>query len=158
MAVEISDLARLLTIPARQLRYVFDHQVLPGSEGVSRGRGLPRELTEFEAFGVACAAVLLHAGARRELVRRCLSVLIEMPPGSTSAMACPLGKAFEAIAATLNIADGAYVRIGWTDRRGKASVSGWQALVAGVATPATDYEPVVQMTLDLARLKEQIKI
>jgi hypothetical protein len=156
--MEIGELARRLAIPARQVRYVFDHGVLPGSEAAGRGRGLPREVTVFEAFGVGCAALQLHAGARRQVVRSCLSVLTELPHGSATTMDCLLGKAFEAKAAKLDIADGAYVRIYWTDRKGKTSNSGWQPLGEGVAAPPSNYEPVVQMTLDLTRLKDRIKI
>jgi hypothetical protein len=156
--VDISDLAQRLALPTRQVRYVFDHDVLPGSEEAGQGRGVPRVLTEFEAFGVACAAVLLHAGARREVVRRCLSVTTQLPNRQAPDTDRLLWKAFHAVSARLDIGDGAYVRVRGNDLPKKVWDSGWKLLVPGAAAAASCYEPLVQTTIDLTRIKGQLGI
>ena len=69
-------------IPCEELRYVIDQKILPGgrrpgdmNRSGSRGRGTARTYTPFEAFGIACAALLLAAGLRRASVQRIMKIL-----------------------------------------------------------------------------------
>jgi hypothetical protein len=74
--MHIAEIAERIGLPVRQVRYVLDHGIMPGLKPAGEGRGTPRYLTAFGAFGVACAALLLQAGLRREVVYACLAVAV----------------------------------------------------------------------------------
>src|SRR3954451_20043785 len=74
--MDLLTIAELTGLPIRRLRYTLDHRVLPGADRASRGPRLTRTFTDFEAFGIACAAALLQSGARRPLVEQCMVELL----------------------------------------------------------------------------------
>ena len=60
------DLARIAAtsgLSPRKLRYTLDNDLLPGRVGASRGRGVPRSFTPYEAFGLVLATQMLEAGS-----------------------------------------------------------------------------------------------
>ena len=92
--MDMAELAARTGLPARKLRYVFDHRVLPGLHGTSAGHGVPRTFTDYEGFGIALAARLLDAGLTRRVVATVLDVACR-PTGSTLAPAdVPLYRAY----------------------------------------------------------------
>lgn len=76
--------------------YIFDHDVLPGASDAGEGRGIPRSLTAFEAFGVALAALLLESPLKRRLVAACLHETCAKFAHATAAQQIPLYQAFGA--------------------------------------------------------------
>jgi hypothetical protein len=156
----VQDIARLLAIPARRVRYVLDHGVLPGYGGRTAPglAGSPREFTPFEAFAVAAAAVLAHAGAQRGVIAAALVAVADAPwplPGRAHRLETPMeratGRPRTAIAAlypppggeaTLRVGDGVYFRV---DARGRDT--GWLDLRTRAAL-AAEYRPRAVLELD----------
>jgi hypothetical protein len=118
-AYTLADIQGCTGIPLERLRYALDQRLLPaqrrgrtGGLG-SRGRGVPRLLTAFEAFGIACAALLLDAGLRRRTVRACLGLLSSCGvPAIRTPEDVPLYQAFQTReVAWLEVGDQANVRL-----------------------------------------------
>lgn len=154
--MDIAELATRTGLPPRRLRYVFDHGVLPGTEQAGEGRGIPRTLTAFEAFGVALAAILLESGLKRGLVAACLAEAVGRVSRSTTMDQVPLYQAFQARSAWLEVGDGRYVRL---HGKGQHEVSrdfdtGWKPL--GVAAAPSAYTPLVMVQIDLGGLRRRI--
>lgn len=65
--MDLQELAQCTGLPLRKLRYVLDHQLLPGLtfEVAENEAGRPRRLAMDVAFGVACVASLLDGGVQR---------------------------------------------------------------------------------------------
>lgn len=120
----------------------------------SRGRGIPRSLTAFEAFSVACAALLLNAGLRRQAVIQCMDDLVRsMVPGSRRIADVALYKAFEERdVVVLEIGDGDHLRlIGSEDYLRRPLKFGWHQIATGTEVPG--YEPMVLVSINLAKLR-----
>lgn len=156
----LQDIADRTRIHPERLRYVFDQKLLPGlRRGVgerlgSRGRGVPRSLTAFEAFSVACAALLLGAGLRRQTVMDCMDVLCAYSvPGSRDWADIPLYQAFEERdMSVLEIGDGANVRlVGSSNDRRKPLDFPWRQI--GTGAEVREYEPLVLLTINTAKLR-----
>ena len=154
--MDMAELADLTGLPVRKLRYVFDHQVLPGLAGQSPGQGIPRTFTAFEGFGIAVAAHMLNAGLNRQLVAACLEVVCRTP--RTSRIQAPLLFAYLGSEGLLQIADGRYVRLNVARRPGiqKAFDSGWVPLDDG-SVPPDDFTPVVLVRIELDSLAKSIR-
>jgi hypothetical protein len=154
------DLARIAAtsgLSPRKLRYTLDHDLLPGGEGASRGRGVPRSFTPFEAFGLVLATQMLEAGLKRALVRDCLARLCR---GSGRDVATgPLYRAFMASGPSrLEVGDWRHVRLVSTARRPSpvADVdTGWLPL-GGQAGPPATYAPLVTLGLDIGQLRTRV--
>lgn len=78
--MDLQTIAKKTGLPIRLIRYVLDHEVLPGGpvRQIREAKGQPRTLTDLEAFAVAIAATLLQAGLRREAVSKYLAQLVAM--------------------------------------------------------------------------------
>jgi len=155
VAVTLADISRRTGLTTRQLRYVLEHRVLPGRQGTSRGRGCEREFTEFAAFGIACAAMLFRAGLRRAPVKRCIEIL------------CPVGRAFGEMPlyqafmasgeAVLEIADYQNLRLKSTGILRKHNLdTDWRQIDTGAVLQA-GYRPSVTVSIDVAKLREELK-
>ena len=167
--MELQAVADKTHLPIRKLRYVLDHQLLPGLrvkvDTTSVGR--PRLLTDFEAFGVACAAALLVGGVRRDGVIEFMEGLAALPweedPRSKPA-AKNSGKIAEKLDALAFYAafskripmiallgDGVNIRV-----QGGAGDTGWRQ-PRTLARLSEDYQPTVIVQVDLGRLRSQLK-
>jgi len=58
----LTDIAEATDLPTRQLRYVIDHELIPGLRLEQQGRGNARRFPLFDAVVITVAASLLHAG------------------------------------------------------------------------------------------------
>src|ERR1700704_3473478 len=103
--MDIAQLAIRTGLPIRRLRYVFDHQILPGTRH-AEGRGIPRSFLAFEGFGIALAALLLEAGLKRWLVALCFDAV--QIGRSVPISQEPLYQGYVARSGWLEIGDGLY--------------------------------------------------
>ena len=69
MLMPVRRIAELSATPDRQIRYVLDHDLVPGLDVSKRGRGRSRHYSPFAGFAIAVAAQLLTAGLPKRLVR-----------------------------------------------------------------------------------------
>ncbi len=156
--MDLNGLAARTDLPIRKLRYVLDHRILPGLEGVASGHGVPRTFTPFEGFAIALAARLLDAGLTRKLIAAALGTVCR-PTGSMPAPAdVPLFRAYTAGAGSLEIGDGLYVRL-CAPRRpgvGNALDTGWLP-IERTENITGDYTPVVRVTVDLGTFAQAVQ-
>lgn len=154
--MDMAELADLTGVPARKLRYVFDHRVLPGSSGESPGQGIPRTFTAFEGFGIALAAQMLNAGLTRQVVAACLAAACRRPRASKADT--PLHQAYTASAGRLEIGDGRYLKLHAARRLGVAAAldTGWLPLEDDATVPA-GYAPLVLVSVELGPLAETVR-
>jgi hypothetical protein len=68
----LSEIARRVGCPVRQIRYAVYHGLAPGLESHGRGYGFARRFSQSQAVWIAAAGLLIHAGLRREATRRIL--------------------------------------------------------------------------------------
>jgi len=155
--MDMAELASRTGISVRQLRYVWDHRVLPGLPSTIAGQGIPRTFTAFEAFGIALAARLLDAGLSRKLVQACLKVACDRPLPATSKSHPPLFIAYRAAGGELQIGDGQYLQIQVTRRPGMETGidTGWRPLAEDGAVPG-GYVPAVLVRVELERLAKSV--
>jgi hypothetical protein len=71
----VSELADRLALDQRQLRYVIDLDLLPGSMPAGQGRGTPREFFGIDALTIACLALMRKAGMRQSVLRSAVPLL-----------------------------------------------------------------------------------
>jgi hypothetical protein len=150
----LQTVARLTRLPIRKVRYVLDHRLLPGLRVAGQPElvGRARTLTDLEGFSVACAAVLLESGVRKETVIEFMTVLAEFPVGTSPRRKRPLfaiQRAFEATVtpAEAMLGDGTNLRF----RLGRED-TGW--IQPGTyARLAAAYQPRVVISIDLTRLR-----
>jgi hypothetical protein len=154
------DLARLAAtsgLSPRKLRYTLDHHLLPGGDVSSRGRGVPRSFTGFEAFGLVVATVMLESGLKRALVRDSLARLCH--GRGREVRSVPLYQAFMASGPSrLEVGDWRHVRLYSTSRGPppEADVdTGWLPL-GGQADPSATYAPLVTLGLDIGQLRTKV--
>jgi hypothetical protein len=158
-AMTLAELANRAALPPRQLRYVLDHGLLPAGRIESRGRGAARTFTDFEAFGIACAAVMLHAGLRQAIVRDCIALLCRFQDGRPRKTAdIPLFRAFQATkAAKLEVGDGVNVRLSGTGTLAQQHFdTGWRQVATGVEL-VDGYEPLIVISINLDLLARLVR-
>jgi hypothetical protein len=151
----LADISERTGISTRRLRYVLEHGVLPGGKLASEGRGNERRFTEFEAYGIACAALLLEAGLRRRTVQRCLAA---MCPAGRDLSNNWLYQGFYATGETLlEVGDNVNVRMQSQSilRQGKFD-TGWLQLCTGARLQG-DYQPLVTIRLDIGKLRPKLR-
>lgn len=154
--MDVADLSVRTGLPARKLRYVVDHRLLPGLRP-HPGHGVPRTFTRFEGFAVAVAAALLEAGLTRKVVCAALAVACE-PIGGTASDAAPLFAAVTACGGLLEVGDGRHVRLTVPHRPGvqRAVDTGWRACERAIRVRA-NYTPVVLVSMDLGVLAQVVQ-
>ena len=156
--MDLLEIARRTGIEPRRLRYAIYHTLMPGVSPVDVGRGSVRRFTEFEAFGIALAAMLLDAGLKRNLVTECIDLLARRAGRETPTNDIPLFRAFASRGtARLDVADGRYVRlrIGSTVGR-KSPETAWERTNGGRPVP-TDYDPLVLLSVNVTPLREALR-
>jgi hypothetical protein len=155
-AMDIAELARRTGLPTRRLRYALDHRVMPVGR-VEEGRGIPRSFTAFEAFALACAALLLESGLKRRLVQACLHATAGRFTRATQIREIPLYQAYSARSAWLEVGDGVCLRLHGKGQPGvgKDFDTGWQLLRKELAGPVK-FSPLVLLQIDLTGLKQRV--
>ena len=151
----LAEIAERTGLTTRQLRYVLEHDVLPGVQDTSKGRGCERGFTEFSAFGIACAAMMFRAGLRRSTVKRCIAMLC---PGRRKFSEMPLYLAFMATGqAALEVADSHNLRLESSGNlRAHNFDTNWRQIDTG-AVLESGYRPDVIVRIDVAKLRDKLK-
>jgi hypothetical protein len=153
--MDLQTIAELTRLPIRKIRYVLDHRLLPGLrvEGQPDLVGRARILTDLEGFAVACAAILLESGVRKEAVIEFMAGLSGFPMGRIPAgkrSIHAIQKAFERTVtpAEALLADGMNLRFkfghedtGWVQPRTYAPLS-------------HGYQPRMVISIDLAHVRD----
>jgi hypothetical protein len=154
--MDVAELSALTGLPARKLRYVVDHRLLPGLR-THPGHGVPRTFTRFEGFAVAVAAALLDAGLTRKVVTASLAVACDSIDGGKSDSA-PLFVAYTAGDGLLEVGDGRRVRLTVLRRPGvqRAVDTGWRAC-GSTSRVRVNYTPVVLVSMDLGVLAQAVR-
>ncbi len=154
--MEVIQIAAATGLPLRRIRYVLEHQVLPGADRANRGHRVTRNYTGLEAFGIALGALLLEAGLRREAVARCLGMLVTTPiPSGFPRGQSPLIYAYSSNGpARMEVGDGVNLRM--SDKVGKGSDVGWHQLATGAEVNGS-YAPMVLIGIDIGRLRNLIR-
>ena len=153
--MDLQTIAELTRLPIRKIRYVVDHGLLPGRrvEGQPDLVGRARILTDLEGFAVACAAILLESGVKKETVVEFMAGLSmfpmgRIPRGKRSIYA--IEKAFEQrdTAAEAFLADGMNLRFKFgRDDTGWVQPGTYARLSHG-------YQPRMVISIDLASLRD----
>ena len=155
--MDLATIAQRTGLSARRLRYVVDHGVLPGGKVIAVGRGNARSYTDFEAFGIALAAVLLDAGIKRRIVALLLERLCDSPKGSRRERPALLSAFSNARTMSLEIGDGVNFRMHVTTfKAGPEDVASWTQAGTG-AQLATGYAPLVRLIIDVGHIRSAIK-
>jgi hypothetical protein len=155
--MDLVTLSKETGIALRRLRYTIFHVLVPGIRRVEVGRGSVRQFTEFEAFGLALATMLLDAGLKRDLVKKCIQVLAQGRRLGAPVSDVPLYQVFASRGpATVYIADRSYFRL----RAGKAGGlkvldTGW--VRSGSQVARSDYDPVVVLSVNVAALRDTMR-
>ncbi len=153
--MDLQTIAELTRLPVRKIRYVVDQRLLPGLrvEGQPDLVGRARILTDLEGYAVACAAILLESGVRKEAVVEFMAALSGFPMGQASAgkkSIRALQKAYEpkVTPAEAFLADGMNLRF----KFGRED-TGW--LQTGTYAPLSrGYEPRMVISINLAYLRD----
>lgn len=154
--MDIATLSARADLSNRQIRYVLDHKILPGTRNASFGRGVPRGLADFEAFSVALAALLLDAGLKRKVVAAFFDLVSEQPKQKLKDNMCPLQQAFKAgKTSSMQIADGRFVRLAGTGNFRDNFDTGWRSLLDPRSVPA-EADFLTMLQVDLAKLRHRI--
>jgi hypothetical protein len=143
--MDLDRISKSTSLPIRRLRYVLEHRVLPGAERRSKGHRVTRHFSEFEAFGITCAAAMFEAGLRRPVVALLMSALTRR-----TAAGVPLQRAFEGRADVLEIADGVNMRL----VEGRAEPD-WVQVATGTAL--RKYAPMTTLRLDVGRFRRAVQ-
>ncbi len=154
--MDIRELAARSGIEQRTLRYLLDHDTIPGVGKDNGRRGGPRVLSERNAVAVAVAALLLHAGLKRRFVEGFVRGLLNCsndtntPPLGVEWLIRQVGSATAVM--LLEIGDRRFLRIlGDTE----APSMGWRDLLTG-STVAT-FAPLVVVRIDVVELRRRIR-
>jgi hypothetical protein len=155
--MDLQEIHRKTNFPLRKLRYVLDHEILPGTriKTDSQRWGHPRSFTDFEGFSIALAAALLGGGLRRELVTQFFDKMNNLKGARKDRFGRDLGLLYVAFSdrkkqSRADIADGQYVAIHLGENRRE-----WSDLKSSNSAPA-DYKPLVIISIDLGHLRDAI--
>jgi hypothetical protein len=155
---ELQTIAMRACLPLRTLRYVLDHRLLPGARVMQaeHAAGRPRYLTGHEAFGLACAALLLQGGLKRQTVVSFMDGLCQLTwsgrqrrrgnAGEQPALITALTSKNEAASARFGDSVNLRIQVGSRDT-GWVQPKTWAKL-------SDDYAPRIVVDLDLGQLRD----
>lgn len=151
----LAELGNIVNIPVRKLRYVVDHELIPDRNWgiVDDEPGNPRKVDEISGTFIVAAAMLLESGVKREIVKNALRAADELKPPGRNQLNLPI--LFDAFGSkknsSISIGDGmnVRVRVGRTD-------SGWHEIVEPGNKADNSYEPIVKITVSLAKIRDLI--
>jgi len=153
--MDLQILASRTQLPQRKLRYVIDHDLVPGLklEIAENEVGRPRRFADDAGFGIACAASLLEAGLHRAAVRQFLETLLGFatprPLTGRDILIAVLQRELPAVA---ELGDGVNIRIRVDDPKFD---SGWMQPRTN-AKLAKDYEPNALVRLNLRHICDKV--
>ena len=154
----LAELENCTSLSLRQLRYVLDHGLLPVGRVKHSGRGAARTFTDFEAFGIACAATMLQAGLRQSVVRDTIALLSQYQDKTRRNVDnVPLYQAYQANqTAKLEIGDGVNVRLSGTGTLPVQKFDTyWRQITTG-AQLGNDYDPLILLSVNLGLLAHRM--
>jgi hypothetical protein len=161
--LDIAEISQKTGIPPRRLRYVLDHDIFLKGNKASSGRGARRNFYEYEAFGIACAALRLEGGLRQGVVRGVMDILTKSDVGPSfglidSLLVHALGSDKFA---RLDVGDGVNVRLSLSTSKDASIVpvkdTGWRQVATG-AQLTKPYEPLIKLSIDVMRLRNRLEI
>lgn len=151
--MDLQTISSRTGIPSRTLRYVVDHKMIPTLHVTTRDNevGRPRVFADDYGVAIACAALLLQAGVRRETAENCLRILAAVntkpeAPSKGISIATVMERRFKS--AIVEFGDGITGRLflPFDDVD-----TGWLSMKP-LAQLAKDYRPSVIFSLDIGRL------
>jgi hypothetical protein len=163
MPLDAYQIAELSRLPIRQVRYVLEFRVLPGSERASKGHRVTRTFTGFESFGIALAALMLTSGVRRPTVAALIRMVTAKPPLAAAVDDVPLLALYNRHELVmLDFGDFENYRIATSQatgvgaNRGRRGDNVWIQGRTGV-TLEPRYEPAFTMRVHVPRLRDPIR-
>ncbi len=150
--MDLQTIASRTGVPVRTLRYVMDHKIVPNVRArlLTNEVGRPRVFADDFGVGIACAALLLEAGVRRETVTNCIKIMAELNTRLHSldrgiSVATVIEKRLNA---SVQFGDGKTGRLFLTDEE---IDSGW-ITIEPVAKLGPSYQPTVMFELPLGHI------
>ena len=159
--MELQELARRTALPLRRLRYVVDHDLVPGLNYrlASDEAGRPRQLAQDAAFGVACVAALLQGGMKRTEATSFIAALLDFPYRTKKGESWP---GHHILSRFLTAGGDGHVRLGdgvnlWLELTIHDHLldTGWRERRTGAAL-AKGYAPRLVIDLDVGWLRQGI--
>jgi hypothetical protein len=154
--MDVLTIAQKTGLSPRSLRYSIYHGVAAGIEKTGRGKGISRNYTDFEAFGIAVVTKLMESGLKRDLAKQCVAALLQGP--ATSAInSLPLYRGFMSTVSNVHVdvADNEYVRL-----RGGSGTNridtGWRATTSSGLAPE-NLDPEVLVSVKLTQLRDALR-
>ncbi len=158
--MDLQELSERTGITRRKLRYVLDHDLVPGLRiEIAEGEaGRPRKFHEDVGVGIVCAAHLLTMGMRHEKIRWFLEGLVTLTIGGKPALSslferhgdlADQGDPFESEAF---LGDGVNIRL---TLKNANYDSQWRA-PQNPAPLAANYKPKSQAVLNLGRILDEV--
>ena len=144
--MDLAELSQRTGIERRQLRYVLDHNLVPGLRITIVGDavGRPRKFHESVGFGITCATLLRDLGLRHETIRQFLRELIKLKIAGEPALPQILLQNCPAFA---DLGDGEWVRL---------RVHAEPPVEVGSIPASKTHSPLVMVTLDIGQIRDQI--
>lgn len=151
--MDLQTLEKRTGLPSRKLRYIVDHDIVPGLDLHQdvHAQGRPRRFADDMGVAIAAAATLLEIGLSRDAIRFVLRGLArihwDFDRRKRVIVADLLNKQIPAI---IQIGDGTYLRIlsGSYD-------SGWIQPEPLDLCP-DDYSPIAFVEFDLGRIRDKV--
>ena len=111
---DLKHVSDRLSLPIRRLRYVLDQDLVPYRDWlvVEDDVGHPRRFDEITAVYIACSALLLESGHKRDAIRDLMKAIGKVQPKGRNPLNVPiLGQAvLSNRSAVVKVGDGKYVR------------------------------------------------
>ena len=148
--MDLQTIVRRTRLPPRRLRYVLDHEMIPGLKIIlaENAGGQPRTFSEYDGYRIACAGALLEAGMKREPAAQFVAALAKL--------AWTGGRFLELVFASKKKA---FARLGdgqaFQVHFGSGSI-GWTR-IDGLADLAGGFKPRATVELDLASLRDDLR-
>ena len=156
IAMDLRELAKKTNCSFRRLRYLVEHRIVPEPTVSFHGRGSVRPRVFSEATGVliACGAILLDAGIKREIVQRVIEVLPMIAVKTVSRKQIALWEDLMAddVKVITVIADGRLIRL---DTDYSIDKTGWIDLTSLKQVKLAE-TPIVTLHIDIGQVRDQI--
>jgi len=160
--MELAELAACTGLSLRKIRYVVDHELVPGLRFriANNEVGRPRHVSPDAALGIACVAALLEGGLQSAVASQLIAGIVTLRYRQSNGKLWP---GHEILVTFLQRGEAGQVQLGdGVNLRLKLVISGqdfdtkW--LQPGTsARLAADYSPVTLVELDLGRLCRNIR-
>lgn len=155
--MDLQTISSRTGIPSRTLRYVVDHKMVPTLRVKTRDNevGRPRVFADDYGVAIACAALLLQAGVRRETAENCIRILAAVntkPESPSKGISIATVMERRPKSAIVEFGDGVTCRLIFPL---DDFDSGWLS-ISPPARLAKDYKPSVTFSLDIGKLISEI--